>query len=466
MGRLSQIVDRYIRDDVDQPVNPYRTPEELKQLLELSLGEDGMPADRVMDALSDLAGATPRSTSTRFYNQLFSGREPIATAADMLVPVLNSSLYTFKAAGPMTIVEETVMERLAQKIGFAVPGAQGVFTPGGSISNMLGMMIARNEACPEIREEGSVGIRFMCYVSDDAHYSVSKNAGILGIGRSNVRRVGTNGTGEMRAELLSVMIAEDRAAGHVPGVIVATAGTTVLGAFDPIDAIADIARQEKIWLHVDASYGGAALMSPAHAGLMRGIHRADSVAWNQHKVMGVPLSAAAFLTRQSGQMRRCLDETADYLFQGDDDAYNPGTRSIQCGRRNDALKVWAEWKHRGDAGFRDRIEQLMGLAQHCARRVEDSDLMRLVIDPAYVNVCFEVIGKSSRDICDELRARNELLVGHAVVDGRRIIRVPLVNGDLTTGDVDEMLGLILNVATLLPDGENAQAAAECGSCKG
>ncbi len=447
-----------MRDDADQPVNPYRSPAELTEHLDLALDQQGQSVERVMDVLADLVAATPRTTSKRFYNQLFGGRDPVATAADMLVPVLNSSLYTFKAAGPMTVVEEVVLERMAEKIGFPVPGAQGTFTPGGSISNLMGMLLARNEACPQVHDEGMGGVRFRCYVSADAHYSVSKAAGVLGIGRSNARRVPTNDAGEMRLDRLAAMIAEDRAEGCVPGVIVATAGTTVLGAFDPIAEIAKLAREQAIWLHVDASFGGSALMSPEHSDLLDGIRHADSVAWNPHKVMGVPLSAAAFITRRPDLLQRSLDEAAGYLFQGDADRYNPGKRSLQCGRRNDALKVWAAWKHHGDAGYRDRIDRLMGLAGHCADRAEESVRLRLVVRPAYLNVCFEVTGKSSRQICDELRSRNQLLVGHASVDGRTIIRVPFVNGDLTIADVDEMLDLILEVAAALPHGENLVVA--------
>jgi len=111
-GLLASLVERYAGDDVDQPVNPYRSPGELKELLDLSLGERGESVEGVMKIMESLAGATPRSTSTRFYNQLFGGRDAVATAADMLVPVLNSSMYTFKAAGAMAIVEEIVLKRL------------------------------------------------------------------------------------------------------------------------------------------------------------------------------------------------------------------------------------------------------------------------------------------------------------------------------------------------------------------
>ena len=468
---VSEIALNYIKDDVDRPINPYKSPDEIRSLLDLSLDAQGKSSEAVLGLLEQISSHTPRSTSKRFYNQLFGGRDPVGTAADMLVPVLNSSIYTYKAAGPMTIIEETVIEHMARTLGFQTPGPQGLFTPGGSISNLLGMLLARNNALPEFRNAGSGGKVLTCYASSDSHYSNAKNAGILGIGRGNVSAIACDSDGRMDPSALRDAIQSDTDANHVPCCIIATSGTTVLGAFDPINEIASIAREFGIWLHVDASFGGAASLSTSHKNLLNGIEQADSVAWNIHKVLGVPLSAAAFFTKEPNHLGRSLDETADYLFQGDEDRYNPGTRSIQCGRRNDALKVWAAWKHHGNEGFSDRIDRLIDLAQYCATQIREHPDMTLSKDPAYVNVCFEVNGKSSRAICDALRDRDELLVGHATVDGRRIIRVPFVNGDLTRSDVDEMLGFVLEAAKSLPDGENqesdqvnARTGEACPSC--
>ncbi len=448
-----EVALRYAQDGDRHPVAPYRLPNELESQLDLSIHEHGESAEQVMHALDQLANATPRSTSTRFCNQLFSGSDPIATAADMLVPVINTSLYTFKAAGPMTMIEQIVIARMANRLGFGSTQdkPEGIFTPGGSISNLVAMLIARNQACPTLRNEGAPGTKITCYASTDAHYSIVKNAGILGMGRQSVRQIPTDPTGAMDLDILRQTLRDDLDAGHLPSAIIATAGTTVRGAFDPIDQIIPIARAFGIWVHVDACFGGAVALSPTHRHLLAGVELADSVAWNPHKLMGVPLSAAALITRESGYLGKHLDETADYLFQGDDDALNPGTRSIQCGRRNDALKVWAAWKHHGDTGYRDRIDHLMNIAQYAASIIRNNDALTLSCDPTYVNVCFEVLGKSSRAICDLLRERNELLVGHAEVDGRRVIRIPFVNGALTTDEVDTMLRLILRAAQDLPD---------------
>lgn len=213
---LASLVERYVVGDIEQPVNPYRSPKELKSLLDFSLSETGQSVEEVMDSLEALAGASPRSTSKRFLNQLFGGRDAVATAADMLVPVLNSSMYTFKAAGAMAMMEEAVLNRLIQKIGFDTEKAQGTFTPGGSMSNMIAMIIARNRSFEDIRDEGIGGRSLICYTSADSHYSVAKNAGILGIGRNNARKVAVNERGEMDCDELNRMIEADLMEGHIP----------------------------------------------------------------------------------------------------------------------------------------------------------------------------------------------------------------------------------------------------------
>ncbi len=451
----SQIALRYTQKNATTPVTQFRTPQELEDELDLELSASGESIEDTMQAVEELINATPRSTSNKFYNQLFGGQDLVTTAADMLAPVVNTSLYTFKAAGPMALIERKVIQRMAGIVGYDPDEAEGVFTPGGSISNLVAMLLARNEACPEFRNEGSGGKTVTCYVSIDAHYSVVKSAGIIGIGRNSVRLIPTDSNGRMKSELLRQAIEDDLQSNCVPGMIIATAGTTVRGAFDPINDILPIAQTYNIWLHVDASYGGSAALSPKHKHLLEGTHLADSVAWNPHKVMGMPLSVAALITRKPGSMRRSLDETADYLFQSDDNTNNPGTRSIQCGRRNDALKIWAGWKHHGDNGYRDRMDHLMDLAQHFTNAVTENSMTTLACQPEFINVCFEVIGKPSRDICETLRKQGKLLVGHAVVNERRIIRVPFVNAGLTTTDLDEMLETILSVANTIPAGENA-----------
>jgi glutamate/tyrosine decarboxylase-like PLP-dependent enzyme len=246
--------------------------------------------------------------------------------------------------------------------------------------------------------------------------------------------------------------------------VVATAGTTVLGAFDPVFALAPIAKRHGAWLHVDGALGSSLLLHPEHRDLIRGSELADSLAWNPHKMMGLTLTCSAILVRRPGLLHEAFNEHADYLFQSDDDELNLGTKSIQCGRRNDALKLWAAWKVHGDAGWAKRIDRQLGLARHAADKIDaDPDLI-LTKRPHSINVCFEVAGKSSAEICERLNREGLAQVGHAVVEGRRVIRLVTANPDLLEEDIERFFADLKRLAADLSPGENAVPAADAVQC--
>ncbi|MCA9705627.1 MAG: hypothetical protein KDK70_07260 [Myxococcales bacterium] len=250
------------------------------------------------------------------------------------------------------------------------------------------------------------------------------------------------------------MIDEDRAAGAVPVMINATACTTVRGAFDPLPALADVAERAGVWLHVDAAYGGSVLLSPRHRHRLEGCARADSLTWDAHKLLGVPLTCSALLTRRPGECTRCFEEPARYLFQ-DEAGLDPGRGSLQCARHNDALKLWLTWKHRGDEGLAQRIDRLFELAAHLTARVRAHPRLRLSVPTASINVCFEVPGKSSAGLCRALMEREVAVVGHARVKEREVVRWVLVNPAVTEAELDAMLDALLAVADALPDDDDA-----------
>lgn len=419
------------------PSGHERSPDALRDELGLALGAEGRSLDEVVAKLRRILVATPSSASPRYLNQLFGGRDPVATLAEMLAPLANTSLYTYKVAGPHVLIEREVMGRLAEKVGYS--DGDGLLCPGGSVSNLLGMLIARNEALGHVREEGLRGERVTVYTSAACHYSIRKNAGVLGLGRGNVRDVPTDRRGRMNVEALRQAIRDDRVRGCRPLLINATAGTTVLGAFDPLREIAALAREEGLWMHVDGALGGSLLLCESARELLDGAELSDSFSWNAHKMMGVPLSCSAILLRRRGLLHRHLDETADYLFQTHTDELNPGTRSLQCGRRNDALKLWAAWQFHGDRGYDARLRRVIELARYAAQRIRNDPRLILTRWPESINVCFEVRETPSAEICDRLDREGRLLIGHGRVDGRCAIRLVCVNPDLDERDVDVAL---------------------------
>lgn len=422
-------------------------PERLRRELEIPLGAEGRTVEQVMAMVGRVIRSTPSASSPRFLNQLFGGREPVATAAEMLAGLTNTSMYTYKVGGPQVLIEQEVLSRMAHLAG--LDAGQGTFLPGGSMSNLTAMLIARNEALGDVREHGLDGARLTVYTSDQSHYSIRKNAGILGIGRANARIVPTDDEGRMRPDELERLITEDLAAGARPIMVNATSGTTVLGAFDPLREVAAVARRHGLWLHVDACLGGSFLLCPELRPLLDGSELADSLAWNAHKMMGVGLQCSALILARGGLLARHLNESADYLFQAHEDELNPGTRSLQCGRRNDALKLWAAWQLLGDEGYAERVRRQRGLVRRAVALINADPDLDLVLQPACLNVCFEVRGADARDICTRLDEERRLKIGYGETKGRRFIRLVCVNPELDGSDLAMIFEEIHTVARAL-----------------
>lgn len=444
LERVMEIAQALFEAERDEPVAPFRTPVEMGERVDLSIGERGLPPDEVLALVERVVLETPRTGSRRFFNQLFAGRDEIAAGAEMLTALLNSSMYTYKVAGPHAIIESVLTDHLARKVGYAE--GEGVFVPGGSMANLAALIIARNQAEPDARNEGMSGARFTLYASEDCHYSVPKGAGMAGIGRENVRMVRCDERGRLDPQALRECISADIDAGARPIMICATAGTTVLGAYDPIDSIADIAEDFGLWLHVDGAMGGSALLTERHRDLLRGSERSDSFAWDAHKLMGTPLSCSVILCERRGTLAKHFEEGASYLFQSDEDRYDHGKRSMQCGRRNDAFKLWAAWKRRGDEGYAARIEHLFEIARYTGERVRAHPDLVLTREPESITVCFEVVGKPSEEVCERLRRAGKAMVGYAEVAGRRVIRVACANEATTRQDMDGFLADVLDAA--------------------
>lgn len=448
---LEHVADLFTRillerqaQEAREPVVRPQDPDVLRSLLEIALPEEGQDLETVGQRLSQLVKYTPSTASGAFFNQLFGGREPAALLGETVAAALNNSMYTYKVGGAQVLVELELIREMGQRVGFE--DADGVFTPGGSLSNLVGMLLARDRARPQSRTEGLRGPSLRVYTSNQSHYSVTKAISMLSIGSDHLVRVDVDARGRMDCAALREAVRGDLAAGYQPMMVNATAGTTVLGAFDPLDEIADVCEEFGLWMHV---YGGSAVLDPGQAHLLSGCGRADSVAWDAHKLMGAQLSCSVILVRERGLLAQSLDENASYLFQGDDSTLNPGTRSIQCGRRNDALKLWTLWQALGHRGLAERLARFRRLALCAAQIVRDAPDLELVRDPEFINVCFAVEGVSAEELCQQLTERGLAMVGYALVDGRAVVRLVLVNGQATDEDLRALMDRLKEVAAEL-----------------
>ncbi|KAJ0065914.1 hypothetical protein NL108_000159, partial [Boleophthalmus pectinirostris] len=331
-----------------------------------------------------------------FFNQLFCGLEPYSLAASFIIEALKPSIYTYEVAPVFTVMEKVVLKKIIEVIGWE--DGDGIFNAGGSLSNMYAINLARFHYCPEIKELGmSASPRLVLFTSQNSHYSIVKSAAFLGIGTKNVYMVPCD---ESSTEYYLLYYTNYYLyfQGAQPFMVNATAGSTVLGAFDPIEQIADICEKYDLWLHVDACWGGAVILSKKHKHLLQGIHRANSVAWNPHKMMMACLQCCAFVVRdQKHLLERCYSAKARYLFQQDkfyDVTFDTGDKSIQCGRKPDAFKLWLLWKALGSNRLEQRVERALAMAQS----VTHMHTRTLTHIPEYTNVCFWYVPPSLRNV--------------------------------------------------------------------
>lgn len=440
---VAELLPQLARDEAERPVRP-PLPIPAAEALIPALEPEGRPLAEVFAALSALAEAAPLTTTPPFFNQLFSGRDPAAVAADFIASHLNNSMYTYKAAGALIMAERQLLDHMVEIAGFGQ--GEGSFTSGGSLSNLLAIALARNEAVARYGRGASLAI----YTSSENHYSIPKAAVLLGLGRESVRSIETDARGRMRVAALAEAITRDRALGLTPMMINATAATTVMGAFDPIAEIAALGREQGLWVHVDGAWGGSLLLVERYREReFAGLERCDSLTWDAHKLMGVPLTCSALLVREPGVLARHLGEDAHYLFQTHGPALNPGLRSIQCGRRNDALKLWAAWQHHGDRGYARRFETLLARRDRLVARIRREPALALSHEPESLNVCFEMPGVSPEALCAALNDQGRAVVGYGRVNGRDTIRLVITHLAQTDAVLDAFLDDLLELGAAL-----------------
>ena len=401
-----QRVSDYLTDPPrgSDPVISFLSPSALEKAFAttvgLALGDRSAVhnEDDVLAAVEQVIDYSMHTSHPRFVNQNFAGPDPISVVGDWLGAALNTTGATFEVAPVFTLMESAVLDKLGHIAGYVTSGSgelppvpPGLFCSGGSMGTLLALQLARHRRQPDVTTKGANGDRLVLFVSESGHYAALKSAALLGIGTDGVVKVRTDHEGAMVPDALDDAVGEALAAGHTPFAVIGTAGTTVTSAFDDLDAIADICESRRLWLHVDGSYGGSAMFSPAHAWRLVGVERSDSCVWNLHKMMGMTQQCTALLVADPEQLATCFASGADYLFQNDKlyGEYDSGDRTFQCARRIDVLKLWLTWKVRGDDGFAARIDHAVAMADHTRDRIADSNGAFVpVVSGTFTNVVF------------------------------------------------------------------------------
>ena len=323
---------------------------------------------------------------------------------------------------------------------------------------MISMFSARNKILPDARMEGySKDEKLTAFVNERAHYSFEKAANILGIGSNQVIKVKTDEFGMIIPEELEKEIRYSIDRGEKPFFVVATCATTLLGAYDPIDKMADITEKYGIWLHADGAFGGSLILSDKHRYLMNGIERSDSFSWNPHKLMNIPLICSTLLLKEKGILQKNItDIDADYIFHDIDAIEDLGKKSIQCGRRVDAVKLWFAWKYFGIDGYQKRIDNLIEMSEYAEEIIKSSNELEMVSERQSFAICFRYLPQNGQDINEfnlqlreKLRKSGKSIVNYGHIANTLTIRLVITNGEMSKADVERFFDNVIEVGKKL-----------------
>lgn len=469
---LDDIAALAMDDDRDTPM-PEGTPHEVLAAVAEALGPAVAPVDgvgaqvalrRVATVLHRLGVALehPRTAA-----HLQTATLPVAVAADALVSATNASLDSYDGGPSAVGIELWVVRMLTRLAGFG-EHASGVLTPGGSQSNLMALLLARDAVAArlgiDVRREGVAGLPDpVVFCSELAHFSLARAAATLGLGERSIRAVPVDARQRMRVDRLAEMLADLRP-GETPVAVVATAGTTGYGSIDPLPQIAGLAHEHGLWMHVDAAYGFGATFSTALAPKLAGVELADSITVDMHKVGWQPTASSALLVADASAFA-VLDREVAYLNPADDvDAGYDGLlgRSLQSTRRADAVKVAVTLLAYGTSGLGSLVDTCHALARHAEARIVAEPRLELISSAELTTVTFRFVGDGHLDTADTAAAdtvngeiRRRLAErGHALI-GRTetaaasavgvALKMTLLNPTATTSDIDAIVDLVLEV---------------------
>ncbi|RBR08710.1 uncharacterized protein FIESC28_10164 [Fusarium coffeatum] len=437
----------------DNVLVDFQKPEQLAQRLKFSLPNNGQGKDGLLDIIQQVLKNSVNTWDQGFLDKLYASTNAVGVVSDMVLSVLNTNLHVFQVSPALTIIEKTTAKTLAHLFGFTGARAGGVSCQGGSSSNLTSLVVARNTLFPECRKEGNGKHDFVIFTSAHGHYSVEKSAMICGLGSNSVWPVPVDEFGCMKSDALRELVVKAKSEGKTPFYVNSTAGTTVMGSYEPFEEISKICKEFGLWMHIDASWGGPAIFSSKQKHKLNGSHLADSLTVNPHKMMNVPVTCSFLLGPDMSIFNKANSTAAGYLFHTNDggDFWDIADLTLQCGRRGDSLKLALAWIYYGAAGFEKQIDHAFEQAAYLANLVKQSDNFVLVSQdpPPCLQICFyHAPGGNLSDDKEENTLRTKTMVEKMILRGYMVDYAPgpkgsffrvVVNCQTLTGTVEGLV---------------------------
>ncbi|KAJ0424204.1 hypothetical protein BJY00DRAFT_299349 [Aspergillus carlsbadensis] len=392
----------------------YKRPEELQDILHLSLPQQGTGQEGLIEILRKVLQYSVNTWHQGFLDKLYASTNAPGVASELILAALNTNVHVYQVSPALSVIEKYTGQQLAALFGLTGPRAGGISVQGGSASNTTSIVIARNNLYPSTKTDGNGDYKFVLFTSAHGHYSIEKAAQMLGLGSNAVWSVPIDKQGRLIPAELEMLVQKALSEKRTPFYVNATAGTTVMGSFDPFGQVSAICKKYNLWLHVDGSWGGSFAFSQRQRHKLAGAEKANSIAINPHKMLGVPVTCSFLLAADLRQFHHANTLPAGYLFHNEDESdlpsagsgVEPGTASeldtdspeiwdladltLQCGRRADSLKLFLGWTYYGTSGYESQIDTACETAAYLATLIQDNPNFVLVSEnpPPCLQVCF------------------------------------------------------------------------------
>jgi aromatic-L-amino-acid decarboxylase len=451
---VAQVMDRvvpYIAALPEQRMHTMTGGKKLARWLREPLPEDGAPFDKLLTMLfSRVFPATLNTASPGYLAYIPGGGLFHAAVADLVTLSINRYVGLFAAAPGLVQLEVNVITWFATMMGMP-EGSGGLLTTGGSMANLTALVTARRERLPPDFLSGII------YTSTEAHHSIRKAALIAGFPEANIREIATDNHFRMIPAALATAIEEDRAAGKTPFFLAGAAGTTNTGAVDDLETLAELAARERLWVHVDAAYGGFFLLTERGRAAMKGISLADSITLDPHKSLFLPYGTGCLLVRDRESLRRAHAVAGAYMppMQTEDDLVDFCEISPELSRDSRGLRVWLPIKMHGAKVFRAELDEKLDLAGYAVEALRKIEGVEIVAEPQLSLLAFRVrragmseveIDALTRRVIAAVNVRQRVFLTGAVVKGRYLIRMCILSFRTHKDRVDMALEDIASAA--------------------
>jgi aromatic-L-amino-acid decarboxylase len=468
-SQAASLVFEYFTHISERPVMAPNYAGKTKAAVNVELPLTGRPLEELIAECRTVMDLSRHNGHPRFFGYVASPSTPIGAYADLIASALNANITCWRSGPAGTEIEQLVVRWLGSLIRYD-QNAKGLLTSGGSMANMIALLIAsRRKTGVAASRKGlwNAGPPMTIYASEEVHMSIPKAADILGFGRDQVRLVACDERQRMRVDDLVTRIQADKSSGLTPFCVVGGAGSVNTGAIDPLEEIANVARDFDLWFHVDGAYGVPGVLDQRKSDLFTGLERADSVSLDPHKWLYVPVDAGCLLFRDAAAAASAFStEDADYIkLHGhtDDAAFAYWDYGVELSRRFRALKVWLTLGYYGVNRIAQAISDDIALAAYMGELVSNAEDFELLAPVELSICCFRYVPPSLEGNDDELNKLNEQImavvqkggrayVSNATVNRKFALRACITNFRTTKADVEQTIDVVREAARQLGHG--------------